>query len=384
MKQSFGARVVKALAAPVAALALAVIVSSIALLLAGYSPAKAFRVMWEVMDSTESIVIVINKAVPFYVAGVAAAIGFKMGLFNIGTSGQYRLAALLAGAAGAAVHFPPVVHVLFILVVAMAVGAAWAAIAGILKVTRGVNEVVSTIMLNFIAVGLSSWLLSTYLRNRNVQLVAETRTIPRSGRLPTLNRFVGFFGFHFDDGVFLHGFLPIAILLGIGYYVLLNRSRFGFELRASGINPSAARASGVNPKKLILITIMLSGAVAGLIGMSALIADPQFFKYGDQFPQQLGFTGIGIALLGRNHPVGIAAAAIVWGVIERATQALSINNLPQEIGVIMQGTLLLSAMIAYEIVRRRNEEAAVRQAAAQTHQASGPPPATGVLQEVST
>ena len=105
----------------------------------------------------------------------------------------------------------------------------------------------------------------------------------------------------------LQGFSSLAILVGVGYYVLLFRSRFGFELRASGANPSAAQASGVNPKRMILMTIMLSGAVAGLVGMGPLLSDPQFHKYGDQFPLTLGFTGLSLALLGRNHPVGIAA-----------------------------------------------------------------------------
>jgi len=361
-------RILNALTAPAAALALALVISSIALLVAGHSPGKAFRVMWETMDSTESLVIVINKAVPFYVAGVAVGIGFKMGLFNIGASGQYRLAALLAGAAGAAVDLWPPLHVTFILVIAMAVGAAYAAIPGILKVTRGVNEVVSTIMLNYVAVGLWSYLLYEHLRNPNVNLLAETRPIPESGHIPSLNRIVEAVGFNLGPGVVLQGFLPFAIALGIGYHVLLNRSRFGYELRASGINASAARSSGVNPKRMVLFTIILSGAVAGLIGMSSLLADPQFYKVGDQFPLTIGFTGIAIALLGRNHPAGIGAAAIVWGIIERATQPLSINQLPTEIGTIMQGTLLLSAVIAYEVVRRRNEAATVRAAAALAHQ----------------
>ena len=115
-----------------------------------------------------------------------------------------------------------------------------------------------------------------------------------------------------------------------------------------------------------LITLFMSGAVAGLIGLPFLMSDPSFLKYGDAFPTMLGFTGLGIALLGRNNPVGIAAAAIVWATIERATQRLGPIGIPPEIGKILQGSFLLAAVIAYEVVRRRNDAAAVAAAAAVT------------------
>jgi general nucleoside transport system permease protein len=357
-------RLVRGAQAPIIAAVVAFVVASIALLVAGDNPINAFREMWQTIDSTESVVIIINKAVPFYVAGVAVAIGFKMNLFNIGVDGQYRLAALFAAACGAAVTLPAPIHVLFILLVAVSVGAAYAAIPGVLKVTRNVNEVISTIMLNYIATGISAFLIleSTFFRNRNVELVAETKPLPKSARLPPMNNLVELFGFHFSSGVVLHGFLPYAIILGIGYHFMLNRSRFGFELRWSGLNPAAAQSSGVNPKAMVVKTMMLSGAVAGLIGMSNLMADPQFGKFGDQFPKTLGFTGLALALLGRNHPVGIAAAALVWATIERATQRLSLLGIPQEVGLILQGSFLLAAVIAYEAVERRNQVAAAKEA----------------------
>jgi general nucleoside transport system permease protein len=306
-------------------------------------------------------VLIINRAVPYYVAGVAVALGFKMNLFNIGAAGQYQLAALLAAATGAAVSLWPPLHVGLIFVVAVAVGAAYAAIAGVLKVWRGVNEVISTIMLNYIAIGISAFLLAEPLRNNLSGNVAATNTIGKSARLPELDRLFHAIGFHFPSGVHLHGFLPFAILLGVGYWVLLNRSRFGFNLRVSGANAAAARTAGVNPKRMILVTIVISGAIAGLIGLGPLLTDQ--FNYGDQFPKGLGFTGIAIALLGRNHPVGIAAAALVWATIERATQPLSTIGIPQEIGVILQGSFLLAAVIAYEVVKRWTDTAEARAAA---------------------
>jgi ABC-type uncharacterized transport system permease subunit len=360
-------RVYRGSLAPLIAGIAAILISSLALLASGHNPIEAFREMWKTIDSTESVVLIVNRAVPYYIAGVAAAIGFKMNLFNIGTNGQYLLAALVAGWAGAQVSLPAPIHVAFIFLVAITVGGAWALIAAILNVTRNVNVVIATIMLNYIAIGLVAYLLSEHLRDQKTAgLVAQTKTIPASGQLPSLNRLFEFFGFHFAPRVQLYGFLPLAILLGVAYYILLNRSRFGYELRLSGMNPDAARAAGVNPKRMVLITLFLSGAVAGMIGLPFLLADPNFHKYGDAFPTTIGFTGLGLALLGRNSPIGIAAAALVWSTIERATQRLSPIGIPPEIGRILQGSFLLVAVIAYEVVRRRNDAATAAAAAAIT------------------
>jgi general nucleoside transport system permease protein len=357
-------RVLGQLLAPLLAAAVAIVVSSIALLIADESPITAFKAMWSNIDGTGSIILIVNRAVPYYVAGVAVAIGFKMNLFNIGAAGQYQLAALLAAAAGASVSLWAPIHVAFVFLVAIVVGAAYASIAGILKVWRGVNEVISTIMLNSIAVGISAFLLAEPLRNDLSGNLAATKSLPNSAHLPDLDRIFSAIGFHFPNGVALRGFLPFAILIGIGYWLLLNRSRFGFNLRVSGANAQAARTAGVNPKRMILITIVLSGAIAGMIGLAPLLTEE--FNYGDQFPKTLGFTGIAIALLGRNHPVGVGAAALVWATIERATQPLSTIGIPQEIGVILQGSFLLAAVIAYEVVKRWTDAAEARVAANRT------------------
>ena len=353
--------------APLIAAGAAILISAVALLLSGNDPVEAFREMWKTIDSTESVVLIINRAVPLYIAGVAAAVGFKMNLFNIGSNGQFILAALIAGWAGAEVSFPPILHVPFVIVVAMLVGGCWALIAAILNVTRNVNVVISTIMLNYIGIGVTAFLLQEFFRDTgNGGLVAQTKVMPESARIPSLNRIIEFFGFNFAPGVELYGFLVVAILLGVGYHLLLNRSRFGYDLRLSGLNPEAARTAGVNPKRMVVITLFMSGAIAGMIGLPFLISDPNFLKYGDAFPAQLGFTGLGIALLGRNHPGGVAAAALVWGTIERATQRLGPIGVPPEIGRILQGSFLLTAVVAYEVIRRRNDAAATAAAAAAT------------------
>jgi general nucleoside transport system permease protein len=367
-------RIFFALAAPVGAVVFSLAISAIVLWASGYSAADAFKAMWSYIDSTESVISIINRAIPFYVSALAVAIGFKMNLFNIGVDGQYRMATVLAAAAGAAVTFPALFQVSFIILIAVLVGAAWAAIVGILKVWRGVSEVISTIMLNSIATGITAYLLTNYLRATNEagDLVTKTKPLPPESFIPPLNRFLEVFGIHLPAGSELNGFLVGAVLLGVGFYVLVWRTRFGFDLRATGTNPAAARAAGVNPKAMIMKTMLISGGIAGLVGIPLLLGDPQFHRYNEQFPTTLGFSGIAIALLGRNHPVGIAFAALLFASIERASQVLALQGIPQEISKIMQGTIILSAVVAYEIVRRIRVAAEVRDAAAKAE-----PRATG-------
>ena len=198
----------------------------------------------------------------------------------------------------------------------------------------------------------------------------NTKLMPTSARLPSLNELIELTGFNFAPGVNLFGFLPFAILLGVAYYVLLNRSRFGYELRLSGLSPEAARSAGVNPKRMVLITLFMSGAVAGMIGLPYLLADPNFLKYGDAFPTMIGFTGLGLALLGRNNPIGIAAAAIVWATIERATQRLGPIGIPPEIGRILQGVVP-----AHRRDRLRGDQPARTTAAAASGRRGGHGPA---------
>jgi simple sugar transport system permease protein len=247
----------------------------------------------------------------------------------------------------------------------------WAAIPAVLKVTRNVNEVISTIMLNYIATYLGLYLLRHYL-DREDPNVAETGVLPKAARIPSFNSLFEAVGFHMPNNVVFQGYLPVAVAVGIGYYLVLNRSRFGFDLRVSGANPSAARASGINPKRMVMSTMLISGGLAGLIGLAPLMADQQYYRYGDQFPQSLGFTGLSLALLGRNSPIGIAFAALVWATIARATQRLSFIGIPQEIGTILQGTFLLAAVISFEVVNRHAEAA---EAAALSRQRPMPPPA---------
>ncbi|HEX7097239.1 MAG TPA: ABC transporter permease, partial [Acidimicrobiales bacterium] len=290
-------RILVSLAAPAAAVVFSLVVSSLILAASGNNPFTVFNDMFEFSTRLESIISMINRAVPLYISGIAVAIGFRMNLFNIGVEGQYRLAALIAAAVGGAVDLPPPIHVGLIILVGMLVGSAWAGVAGALKVTRNVHEVISTIMLNFIAIGLIGYLLRVHLFDEeDVSLNIRTPEIPASGRLPSLNNLVEAISREPRGGLSLSSFVFFAIVAGVVYYVLVWRTRLGYDLRATGINPWAAQASGVPPKRTIMTTMLISGAFAGLIGMTELLSFAH--EYSLDFTSGLGFLGIAVALLG--------------------------------------------------------------------------------------
>ncbi|RMH82310.1 MAG: ABC transporter permease [Actinomyces sp.] len=356
-------RVALTVAAPVAATVLAVVVSSLVLVVSGSNPLDAYANMWEYGTRLETLVDTLNRATPLYISGVAAAIGFRMNLFNIGVEGQYVIAAFFAAHVGGHIALWAPLHVTVILVVAMTVGALWGAIPGVLKVTRGVNEVISTIMLNTIAVaGVVAFLLPRW-QQKDDTLNTATKTIPESGRMPDLNSWLELVTREIGKGRELTGVLLVAVAVGVAYHLFINRTRVGFDFRATGWNPFAARASGVPEKRTIVLAMVLSGLVAGLVGMPDILSDK--FKYDQAFVQGLGFAGIGVALLGRNHPAGIAVGALLFAFLDASAVVLDVKgDASREIVIIMQGVILLSAVVAYEVVRRVRQRDEARAAAA--------------------
>lgn len=354
---------------PVAALLLAAAVAGLILLISGANPLVAFGNVWEYGSRLETLLESLNRATPLYISGIAFAIAMRMNLFQIGVEGQYILAAFMAAYVGAAVGplFPPL-HIAIILLTAMAVGAAWAGLAGLMKVTRNVHEVISTIMLNAIAVaGVVSFLLGRWaipLESLDTRLA----DIPETGWFPSLNPVVEWFTRDIRR-VDLTSFILVAAAVGVVYHLLVNRTRLGYDLRATGVNPWAAEASGVPPKRTIMLAMLLSGAVAGLVGMADLLGDQYFYSL--RFPQGLGFTGIAVALVGRNHAVGAAFAAVAFGWLERASGVLEVRgDAPREVVTIMVGVVILFAVIAYALAQRRRRIEAAAAAADQMKERS--------------
>jgi len=355
-----------ALAAPVCAFTFSIALSSLVLLAVGTSPLEAWLEMLSYGSRLETLVATGNRATQLYLAGIAVAIGFRMNLFNIGVEGQYVLAAMLAAAAGGAVNLPPILHVALIMVVAMAVGSSFAGVAGYLKVSRGVHEVISTIMLNAVALGLTGFLLRSWLLDESdTTLNMMTPEIPPAGRYPNRNGVVEGLSREITRGRELWGFLLVAILVGVLFHLFLSRTRAGYDLRVTGLNPFAAEASGVHPSSTVVRAMLLSGAVAGLIGLPEILGHAH--RYDLNFTQGLGFAGIAVALIGRNHAVGVGIAALLFGWLDSAAPILDVvGDTPREIVSILQGVVVLSAVVAFEVVSRIRRAAEARDAAEAT------------------
>ena len=345
---------------PALAIVFAALLCAVALLISGSSPLTALRVMVAQVGQGTTAVDIVNSGAVYYLAGLAVAIGFQMKLFNIGVEGQFRLAACVAAIVGGAIALPPVLHTGVIILVAVVVGAAWAGIAALLKAYRGVSEVISTIMLNFIATGLIAYLIKAdsfgVLQGNNI----STAPIAAGGAFP---------GIPLGGAGTLFGMVFVAALMGVGYWFMLNRTRFGFELTASGESPTAATAGGVDAHRMVIIALLLSGAVAGLVGLPELLG--RDLAYTLTSPAGYGFTGIAVALLGRNNPVGIALGALLWAFLDKSALALDNFGVPREIVLIMQGSIVLSVVIAYEVVRRYDLAAEQRRVAAELRAGAG-------------
>jgi len=340
-----------AIAAPLAAAVVSIFISSLAVLATHKSPIDAYKTMWDFGTESGSLMQALNTAMPYYIAAIAIAITFRAGLFNIGVEGQLRLGALFGAYFGAMFVLPPVMHILIIMIIAMSIGGLWAAIAGYLKVKRGVSEVISTIMLNSLAGGLSSYLLANHFVDTTTNSNnLSTKTLPASGQIPDLMPILNKIGIKDQPGGGVYGMLIFAIVLGIVFWFVISRTRFGFELRASGANPIAARVSGVNSKRMTFVALAASGAIAGLAGLPAVLGETHAFNMG--FRTGIGFSAIAVALLGRNNAVGMAISALLFGFLEVSSRSLELIDIAPETYVIMQGSILLSSVIAYEVVRR--------------------------------
>ena len=328
-------------------------ISAFILAVTGKNAVDAFTTIVETAGNTDKLVEMLDRATPLIFSATAVAIGFKMNLFNIGVEGQYLFAALISAQAGSSVNLPAPIHVLFILIVAVCAGAAWASIAAVLKAYKNIHEVISTIMLNFIGLAVIQWLFESFFREEiEGNLNVKTKLLPNSGRMPTI-----------IDGRLSTVFF-LALLVIVGYYVLVYRSRFGFRLRASGENPDAARTVGISARTMVMLSMIISGGVAGLVAMKSLLSEA--YAYGpNATPIQLGFAGITVALLGRNHPVGILLAAMLFGFLDSASATLQLAGVPSSIVRVMQAIIVLCVVILNEAAIRRLNVRTAEQAQAQ-------------------
>jgi len=343
-------------AAPVLALVAAFLLTSAVLLVAGDPVGEVWATILSVPE-TRNVANIVNSATVLYLSGLAVAIGFRMGLFNIGVDGQYRVAAFAAAVVAGEAWLPGYLNTLLAILAAVLVGALWAGIAGVLRATRGVSEVISTIMLNFISTGVVAYLLRQAAVREEGSNIIGTRAIPEGSRVP---------GIPLSDqpGTEVFGFVLVAVLVGAVYWFVLNRTRFGFDLRATGSSRTAAVAGGIDVRRMTVATMLMSGGVAGLVGLPILFGSA--YSYGSTFQSGLGFAGIAIALLGRNHPVGIALGALLFAFLDEQSNPLQILvDVSPDIVKITQGIIVLTVVVSYEVVRhygRRVEQRQVAQA----------------------
>ncbi|MEK2489589.1 ABC transporter permease [Kitasatospora purpeofusca] len=345
-KRFDGEKIVLALAAPVLAVLLSVVICSVLLATSGKNPFEAWNVMITYATKSDGQVAILNRSTTYYLAAAAAAFGFRMNLFNIGVEGQYKVAALFAAFVGSKLDLPSFIQIPLLLITAMLVGGLYASIAGLLKVFRGVSEVISTIMLNAIAVAIVGLLLVPGI------FAPEKSGTSNSIQTAPVSESSHFFAISTDGGP-LYGFLFVAILVGVAFQFTLTRTRFGFDLRATGRSESAATASGVNVKRMVVISMVVSGALAGLIGLPELLQNS--YNFGQSFQPGLGFLGISVALLGRNSPIGMAFAAVLFAFLDSTGSQLPLpqnGGFPFEIVPVMQGTIVICVVVAYELVRR--------------------------------
>ena len=370
MKRIDPRRVALGLAAPLLAIVVAFVVTSLILLIAG-DPVGAVWAQLIKVPLPRQVVAIINAATVYYLSAIAVAIGFRMNLFNIGVDGQYRVAAFAAAVFAGQAWLPGPLNIAVSLLVAMAAGGLWAGIAGILKVTRGVSEVISTIMLNAIATFLVVVPAveggAARRGQQRGQHPADPGVVARPRHLAGRD--------HRDAEPHLRLHRPGRRRRTGLYWFVLGKTRFGFDLRTTGRSETAAVASGVKVKRMVLTSMVISGAAAGLVGMPLLFG--QDYTYGDTFQSGLGFAGIAIALLGRNNAVGIVFAALLWAYLDAQGNGLQINaGVSDRLVLVIQGVIVLSVVIAYELVRRAGVRMEQRRVASQLAAARTPSPET--------
>ncbi len=333
-----------AVLAPAMALLIAMAAGNVLILIYGESPARVFGALLEgTWGNAYGIGQVLFKATPLIFTGLAVAIPFRAGLFNIGAEGQLVLGALMAGLIGASLPAgtPWILAIPLVAAAAALAGAGWGSIPGALKARFGAHEVITTIMLNFVALALANYLVATHFHQPET---LHTAPIVEGARLSRLGAFL-------DP---LHGsasntaFFWALATAGVAWWVLF-RTSVGYQIRTLGLNARAAEFGGISLLRISTLAMAIAGGCAGLVGVN--FVQGYKYYYEDGFSGGVGFMGIAVALLGRNHPFGVVLAALLFGTLSQG--GLAINALvPKEIVEILQAVIILAVVMASKEVRR--------------------------------
>lgn len=324
----------KELVVPMTAVVLGIILGGILMALTGVNPFEGYKALiMGCFGRPEYISETIVYTTPLIFTGLAIAVGFRCGLFNIGVEGQY-----IAGLVGAAVigaldlGLPKIIHLPLTILSGMACGAIWASVPGYLKAKFGIHEVVNSIMMNYIALYLSHYLVNGPIKD-------PTITSPYSREILSTAKLWRFFG----EGSPIRVNTGILIAIGAAFlvYYLLFKTTIGYQIRAVGYNKEASRYGGISVQTNLVAAMFISGALAGLAGAVQVMGIQ--FKFLDLFAfQGYGFDGIAIALVGKSHPLGVLPAALLFGILQRGSQTMQmLAGVPKETVGIMQGAIIL-------------------------------------------
>lgn len=329
---------------PIINLAVAFILSGLVVLLAGESPLRAASLLIQgAFGYGEGIGYTLFYATSFIFTGLSVAIAIHCGLFNIGSEGQAYIGGI--GVALACLTFDSILpwYLVFPLAIigAAIFGALWALIPAYLQAKRGSHIVITTIMFNFIAASLMIYLLVDVFKPA-ASMAAQTRGFVEGGQLPRLDWLLAIFGLKIDAAPLNVSFL-LALVAAFVVWVIIWRTKLGYEIRTMGNSPRAAKYAGINATKITIITMLLSGGLAGMMALNPIMGDQHQMQL--DFVAGAGFVGIAVALMGRSHPVGIVPAAILFGVLYQggAEIAFEMPQISRDMIVVIQGLVILFA-----------------------------------------
>lgn len=346
--------VVQSLLIPLLSVFTAVLVGSILILLDGRDPITAFEGLVQgAFVEPRGLLATFRNMTPLVLSGLAVAFAFRSGLFNIGVQGQLIMGSVVAAWIGFAVEgLPPLLHISLAILGAMLIGGLWAAIAGALKAFADAHEVITTIMLNYIAAQFAGWLISTSSGGSRpgplaspesvTDAIARTPKILESAKLPIIYSVPPNFTLHV--GIFM------AIIATVLIMFLLQRTTFGFQLRMTGFSPTAAQYAGVNVKQVTILTMFIAGALAGLAGGIQTLGVNHDYQ-GNQ-SLGLGFEGITVAFLAGNNPIAVNFSAFLFGAMDAGTTRMALAaDVAKELIQVIQA-LILMFVAADQIIRR--------------------------------
>ena len=326
---------------PMINLIIALFISALVVLYIGENPIDAMSLMIKgAIGNSYGWGYTLYYATNFIFTGLAVSIAFHARIFNIGGEGQAMLGGLGVALVCLMVPWPHWIISLPAAVIGGALfGAAWAAIPAYLQAKRGSHIVITTIMFNFIASALLVYLLVNVLKVPG-SMAPETARFPEGARLPTGHDMLGWLGIKFSKSPPVNISLLVAILSCFAIWFLIWKTKLGYEIRAFGHSESAAKYAGISPVKIIMVTVLISGALAGLMGINSVMGESERLVLDSV--QGAGFIGIAVALMGRSHPFGVFLAAILFGILYQGGAELAMwTSIPRELIVVIQALVIL-------------------------------------------